>query len=110
MLTIKSPNIGTGDVATFKFQTGLSKYSAFYKESHNLVTNIFNDMINASILQLPYFFVKIEKVDYDWGYFISNKMINHIMAKLIMLDILLYIHFETRRVCKRIVYKKHTNN
>ena len=32
MLTIKSPNIGAGDVATFEFQTGLSKYSAFYKK------------------------------------------------------------------------------
>ena len=63
----KITEVGAGDLATSSLITGLSrgqfntKFNYFYLSSHKLITNIYNNLTNASlplsILEFPSFFV-----------------------------------------------------
>ena len=43
---LQGEEIGAGDIAASRFITGLKKYTMYYKNSHIMLTNIFNDLVN----------------------------------------------------------------
>ena len=82
-----NPQVGAGDLATeTPFQTGLSKSNKYHNSTHQLITKMYNSMVNGSlpvsIVDIPSFFGTVtEKNFWDlgaYGYDDENYKINTI--------------------------------
>ena len=88
-------DVGAGDLASGPFETGLNRggdkeYPPYYLSTHTLLTNMYNDMANASlpvsVLEFPAFFVSNENFFFYFGWK-SEIYVGYIYKNLEMINI-----------------------